>query len=385
MTDAQGYKARQERLLHHLHGAGVPVAVLSTPANLFYFSGVWLETGERAVALILHEGKDPVFIVHEMFSAETDGVAMNRRFWRDGDDVYQQIANEIVSKNGISAHSTTAVAAGIGAGGVRFAVDGGLEARHLLPILGKNTNLSVPVLVDSFVSRLRAAKGQDEIAELDVASQMADDVVQRVKEALVPGVTERDVAERLAQLWKEVGAPSMSFPPIVAFGKNGGSPHHEPGLSKLSKGDMVIVDTGGVYNHYCSDITRTYLVGSATSEMQQVYEVCLEANLAGIAAAKPGVTLGAVDKAVRDVITKAGYGPHFTHRTGHGVGIEIHEPPFVSPGNDMVLEPGMVMSIEPGIYLPDKFGVRIEDLIVMEEARARPLNKAPKSFADIVL
>lgn len=364
MNDGHLLRERRRRLQRLLQGAGVDAAVLTSPANLFYFTGAWLETGERAIALVLSDA-NPLLIVHEMFAQETAHLDVQRLFWRDGVHPGRDIAQAL-------------------AGFAQWAVDGALEARHLLPLLPTATGL-LPRLVDPFVAELREHKDATEIRQLEAASRMADEVMLRIRSELAPGMTEQAVAERLRTLWSELGAAEMSFPAIVAAGANGSAPHHEPDGTVLAAGDLVIVDTGGVVARYCSDITRTFILGEPTAEQQRVYQVCLEANRAGIAAAKPGVTLGAVDAVVRQVIAEAGYGAFFTHRTGHGVGIEIHESPFVSAGNDLVLQPGMVMSIEPGIYLPGQFGVRIEDLIVVGDDGARCLNHAHKGLDDVVI
>ncbi|MDQ0190883.1 aminopeptidase P family protein [Alicyclobacillus cycloheptanicus] len=359
-------EARRARLREMLRREGLSAAVVTSPAAGYYFSGVWLETGERVSALILFADRDPIWVVHEMFRHEADAAEVEKQFWKDGDNPYPLIA-KIVGE-------TTPIA-----------IDGHWEARHLLPLMAARPNAPAPVVSDAVVGWLRERKDAAEMKSLERASQMADEVVHRVRAALQPGVTEAAVAAELARLWEAVGAAGMSFPPIVAAGTAGAAPHHEPDETKVAAGTTVIVDTGGIYQHYCSDITRTFVIGAPTEEVAKVYECVLAAQLAGIAAAKPGVTLGAVDAAVRKVIEDAGYGPYFTHRTGHGVGLEIHEAPFVVGGNDELLAEGMVMSIEPGIYLPGKFGVRIEDLVVIEADGARSLNQAPKRLDDVVI
>ncbi|GMA58588.1 hypothetical protein GCM10025858_30910 [Alicyclobacillus sacchari] len=235
------------------------------------------------------------------------------------------------------------------------------------------------------MNQLRVKKDLTELELLRAASRQADDVVCAVKQHIRLGVSERELARTLESLWQSVGAEGMSFPPIVATGAHAAEPHHEPGVTGIEPGHAVIVDTGGVFHRYCSDITRTFIVGEPSPQLRDVYECVLAANLAGIAAVKPGVTLGEIDDVVRGVIERAGYGSYFTHRTGHGVGLDIHEAPFVVGGNEQVLEPGMVMSIEPGIYLPGQFGVRIEDLVAVTETGAEVLNQAPKRLRDVVI
>lgn len=363
---SQMISERRTRLQAALRKANLAAVVVTSPAAGYYFSGVWLETGERVNALVMFSERDPIWIVHEMFRHEAQAADVEKQFWKDGDNPYPLIAAAVGEKTAV-------------------AVDGHWEARHLLPFTAARPQAPLPVIADGVVGALRERKDEAELGDLERASQMADEVVDHVRSALVSGTREVDVAKKLAELWQRVGATAMSFLPIVAAGTAGSAPHHEPDENPVVTGSTVIVDTGGIYKHYCSDITRTFVIGDPTPEVAKVYECVLAAQRAGIAAAKPGVTLGAVDAAVRKVIEDEGYGAYFTHRTGHGVGLEIHEAPFVVGGNDEQLAPGMVMSVEPGIYLPGKFGVRIEDLVVIEENGARSLNQAPKELADVTV
>ena len=357
---------------NELSKQGLDAVVVTAPANLYYFSGVWLEVGERATALVIRQAGAPLWIVHAMFREEVSGVELETVFWRDGERPFAQITKAIGQAS-------------------RFAIDGDWEARHVLALQETMRAVApacVAVAADDIISQLRARKDADELVKLQQASLRADGVVAKLKAQITADATELQLARQLSVLWEESHSEGMSFSPIVAVGKNGAAPHHEPDDTKVWGADgatTVVVDTGGFYERYVSDITRTFVVGEPTEEIKQVYELVLAANLAGIAAAKPGVTLSDVDKATRDVIESAGYGEYFTHRTGHGVGLSIHEAPFVVAGNQQKLEVGMVMSIEPGIYLPGKFGVRIEDLIVIEEDGARPLNQAPKRLEDVVV
>jgi Xaa-Pro dipeptidase len=365
MTD-NVYEKRRQRLYRLLEEHGVAAVLVTSTAGVYYFTGVWLNPGERASAVILQPGHDPVWVVPEMFRHEAAASDVEKRYWNDGGNPYRLMA-EVVAKGGA------------------LAVDGDWSTRHLLALAAEVGADTLPRSADGVLGALRAVKDEAEIRALEQASQWADQVVARIREFLTPVRTERQAAEELARLWREVGSPEMSFPPIVAAGSRGAAPHHEPDDSQLGRDTTVIVDTGGFYRHYCSDITRTFVLGRATAEMEQVYRVVLAAQQAGIAAAKPGVTLGEVDRAVRQVIQDAGYGPYFTHRTGHGVGLDIHELPYVMADNPQRLEVGMVMSIEPGVYLPNRFGVRIEDLVVIEAGGARSLNRAPKQWEEVVI
>lgn len=363
------YQKRIARMQAVLKERGLDAILVTAPANLYYFAGIWLEVGERATALVIRKDKPAIWRVHAMFSSEVSSSPVETSLWRDGENAFPKLREVLEDSRSI-------------------AVDGDWEARHVLRLMNVLDKSVKIVPADDLVGELRIRKDTDELAKLQKASDMADFVVDKIRDYIRPGVTEIQLAKHLALVWEESGSEGMSFPPIVAVGQNAAAPHHEPDDTALLDGasaTTVICDTGGLYKRYVSDITRTFVVGEPTDEIRTVYECVLAANLAGIAAAKPGVTLGSVDLAARKVIEDAGFGEYFTHRTGHGVGLSVHEAPFVVAGNDMVLEEGMVMSIEPGIYLPGKFGVRIEDLIVIEKDGARPLNNAPKRLDDVTI
>ncbi|GMA62297.1 Xaa-Pro peptidase family protein [Alicyclobacillus fastidiosus] len=360
MTTHSVYEARRMRLAQDLHNNGVDAVVLTHPACFYYFTGSWVETGERAAGLIVLPDGESAIVAHEMFQLPFEKAGVQIEFWKDGESAYPLFAKRIGRQSGT------------------VAIDGTWQARHVIGLQATLPEGVRTVSGDPFIERARVRKDVDELKSLSHASWQADQVVQQLREHLKSGLTELEVSRKVSELWQSVGAHGESFPAIIGIGQNGAEPHHEPDDSLLVAGTTLIVDTGGIYEHYCSDITRTYILGEPSEAIREVYNLVLEANLAGIAAAKPGVTLGEVDDVVRDVIVRGGYGKYFTHRTGHGVGLDIHEAPYVISGNEQVLEPGMVMSIEPGIYLPGKFGVRIEDLIVITELGATTLNNAPK-------
>lgn len=228
--------------------------------------------------------------------------------------------------------------------------------------------------------QLRAVKDDEELEAIIGAQRIAERALAEILEEIRPGVTEKEIAARLQYLMLHYGASDMSFDPIVVSGPNGSLPHGVPSEKVIQKGEFVTMDFGCIYQGYCSDMTRTVAVGFATEEMRRVYDTVLAAQLAGIAAARAGVTGSVVDGAARDVIDTAGYGAYFGHSFGHGVGVEIHEAPSAAPGSDQPLPCGAVISAEPGIYLPGKLGVRIEDMIVLQEAGCWNLTKAPKEL-----
>ena len=228
--------------------------------------------------------------------------------------------------------------------------------------------------------QLRMVKDNEELEALVAAQRIAERALEEILEEIRPGVTEKEIAARLQYLMLHYGASDMSFDPIVVSGPNGSLPHGVPSEKPIRQGEFVTMDFGCIYHGYCSDMTRTVAVGFATEEMHTVYQTVLSAQLAGIHAARAGVTGREVDGAARAVITAAGYGDYFGHSFGHGVGVEIHEAPNASPMNDKPLPAGAVISAEPGIYLPGKLGVRIEDVILLTEEGCRDITKAPKEL-----
>lgn len=210
-------------------------------------------------------------------------------------------------------------------------------------------------------------------------------IAQDALEATIPlikiGMTEKELSSELVvQLLRHGSEPEMPFAPIVSGGPNAANPHASPTERKLQAGDLLVVDWGATYDGYISDLTRTFAVGEVDEEYRKIHEIVQEANAAGRAAARPGVPCANVDKAARDVIEKSGYGTYFTHRTGHGIGMEGHEEPYMRGDNMQLLEPGMAFTVEPGIYLPNRNGVRIEDNVVITEAGADVLSDMPREI-----
>lgn len=231
------------------------------------------------------------------------------------------------------------------------------------------------------IARLRMVKSPDEIAKIRAASNLAEGVLFDLLNELGEGITEREVAARFEYEFKMAGASGPSFSPIVLFGSRSSLPHGVPTGRTLQRGDIVLLDFGCVRESYCSDLTRTYVYGTIPGAwFEEIYAVTLEAQLAGLAAIRPGASCRDVDAAARDIIRAAGFADYFGHGLGHGVGLEIHESPRLNIQSDAVLEAGMIVTCEPGIYLPGKGGVRIEDLIAVTEDGCDVLTRAPKEL-----
>jgi Xaa-Pro aminopeptidase len=247
--------------------------------------------------------------------------------------------------------------------------------RFRAALSGAEQTLASEVLAD-----LRMRKAPEEVDALRRAGQAIDRVHRRMADFLVPGRTEREAGRDVAAAILAEGHRSVDFV-IVASGPNGASPHHEVGDRVLERGDVVVVDIGGTTPEgYCSDCTRVYTLGEPPEEFRRYYAVLHEAQLAACAHARPGVSAESVDAAARSVIAAAGYGDSFVHRTGHGIGVETHEEPYIVEGNATVLEPGMAFSIEPGIYLTGRHGARIEDIVVTTDDGIERLNATDRDY-----
>ncbi len=253
------------------------------------------------------------------------------------------------------------------------------QLRALQDIFG-----SIPVepcekLTES-IAALRMVKNEEEIENIVKAQRIAERAFENILNYIKVGVSERKLAVELDYILRRFGAQKNAFDTIVVSGENSSMPHGVPGYRCLKEGDFVTFDFGAMYNGYCSDMTRTVAVGYATDEMQLVYNTVLKANMAAISKISSDVKCCEVDAAARDVIRKAAFSKYFTHSTGHGVGLEVHEQPTLAPKNEELLKTGSVVTVEPGIYIPGKFGVRIEDMLLVEASGCKNLTECEKSL-----
>jgi Xaa-Pro aminopeptidase len=261
----------------------------------------------------------------------------------------------------------------------------GLEAEHVTLAEKKRLANLLPTgirLKDaaSVVERLRMVKDDDEIQLIREAVKLGAKLFDRALKVLRPGLKETDVAAEMELAARRAGAEAMSFPTIIASGERSALPHGRASTKIIRSAEFVVCDFGVILGGYCSDQTRTVWVGRASSKARDVYDAVREAQQAGADAVRPGITAGEVDEAARKVLRKAGLGRYFTHSTGHGVGLEIHESPRVAAGQQDVLKPGMVITIEPGVYFPGKWGVRIEDMVAVTPSGREVLTPTSKEF-----
>ena len=358
------YAGRLSKGRERTSEAGLDGLIVSPSPDLIYLAGYDAPLLERLTVLILRAASDPVLIVPELERLRAASSAAGRlvdiRAWRDGDDPYELVRSLI-------------------GGGHAYGASDRMWASHLIRLQDSLPDAKF-VPSSSVLSSLRERKDAMEIELLRQAGHSADETFARISGEGLQGRSERDVARSLAEVLVETGHQTAAFT-IVGSGPNSASPHHEPGERMIARGDTVVLDFGGRVGGYCSDITRTVAVAERSSEVEEVHGIVHEAQEAAFRTAGPGVPAEQVDMAARSVIETAGYGAAFLHRTGHGIGLEEHEAPYIVAGNDQLLEPGMCFSIEPGIYREGRFGVRIEDIVVITDDGAARLNEAPRDLS----
>ncbi|WP_392485979.1 M24 family metallopeptidase [Haloimpatiens sp. FM7315] len=350
---------RVENIIKNMNNKGIKQLIITSPSSIYYILGVWIEPGERLMALYINSNGTIKFFANELFALDSN-LGVDLVLHKDGDDSIEPIAS-ICEDNTV------------------FGVDKTWPSHFLITLMEKKPNLKF-VNASPVIDEVRMIKDENEIGLLKEASIVNDKVMKDLINSLSKEKSEKTVADNMMSLYKKYGTEEFSFPPIVAYGANAASPHHDCDSTFLKKGDCIILDIGGKTKGYCSDMTRTVFYGEPSLESRKVYNTVLESNLAGIKAIKPGVKLCDIDKASRDVIDNAGYGKYYTHRTGHNIGIEDHEYPSVGSTDEEIAKPGMVFSIEPGIYIPGKVGVRIEDLVLVTETGCKVLNAYPKEL-----
>ena len=353
---------------------GVDVVVVTPGSDLRYLCGYAAHALERLTALAVPRRGEPLLVVPRleapMVAASPAGtLGLELLAWDETDDPFARLADAVTARLG-SAPARVAV-------GNRTWAEHALGVQRALP--GSALELAGPIL-----DRLRMVKTPAEVEELAYAGTAIDRVHARMGELLRVGRTEAEVGADIAAAILAEGHVAVDFT-IVGSGPNGASPHHELSDRVVQAGDLVVVDIGGeTATGYRSDCTRTYLVGGVAARgLRDWYAVLQRAQAEATAAVRPGVTCAQIDAVARRVITDAGWGEHFLHRTGHGIGLDTHEAPYVVEGNDLPLEPGMAFSVEPGIYLPGRYGARIEDIVVCTDDGVRILNEGTRELVEL--
>ena len=357
------HEERIARARAEIERHGLDALVVAPSPDLVYLTGYDPTPFERPTLLMLRPGADPVLLVPELERPLAAASSMGERLelvaWRDGSDPYGAAASIL----GESA---------------RIAVVDRLWASHLLGLQealpGASFTAGSPLM-----GRLRAVKDTQELEALRRAGRAADETFRQIVELSFQGRSEEDVADDLANLLVRNGHLRAEFT-IVASGPNSASPHHDPGGRTILPRDAVVMDFGGELGGYYSDTTRTVVVVEPPEGFEPAYEVVREAQAAAVDAVRPGIETQDLDRIARSTIEGAGYGDRFIHRTGHGIGLEVHEPPYLVEGDHTILAPGMTFSVEPGVYLEGRFGIRIEDIVVVTEDGVERLNRSTRDL-----
>lgn len=366
------FAERLRRWQQELQAAGVQAALLTAGINFYYLSGFYVpHAGERLTALLVPAAGEPVLIVPalEREAARASWVT-DVRAWRDGEDPYVVLA---------------AAARDRGVTGGVWGLEGDRATVNLQARLQSVGALAGWRDIGPSLAAMRVIKSAAEAELMRRACRFLEPALDRVRRGLRPGVSEREIVAWLSEEMEAAGSEGHAFPAIALTGAKSALPHGVPGRETVADGDLVVIDFGGICEGYASDITRTFLVGNVSAQAQEIYDVVLAANEAGIAAARPGVPAEDVDAAARRVIEEAGYGQYFVHRTGHGIGLDVHEAPWITAGNREPLRPGMAHSVEPGIYVPGVGGVRIEDLVLITDDGCEVLTRWPKERAAVTV
>lgn len=360
-------QARIEKLIRSMSETGFDAIALNPSPTLTYLTGLQFHLMERPTVFIVSIHGETAMVLPELEASKLEGITMGIQAFTYSDDpetradAFKRAADHL---------QLPGEELGVEATRMRF-----LEMMYL----GDAFPEAAFVDANDCLAGLRLIKDLDEIDKMNQAARIAEEALLITLQGLRAGVTEKAVAnELIIHLLRAGSDPGLPFSPIVAFGENTANPHAVPNDRALRTGDLVLVDWGAGYLGYLSDITRTFTYGDVDPELLQVGEIVLRANRAGRDSVQPGVQAGAVDRAAREVIDAAGYGHAFVHRTGHGLGLEAHEAPYIYDGNELILKAGMTFTVEPGVYLPGKGGIRIEDDVVVTETGRESLSQLPR-------
>lgn len=363
---------RFARLFQSISDAGLDGVALNPGPSLMYLTGLNFHLMERPTVVLAVLPDRIAIIMPRLEAAKLAQMTGSITDFQYGDNPAEWPG---VFKSACDSMGLNGKKIGVEPNRLRF-----LELNYLQLAAPKTHFLSAGSIFDV----LRLQKDAGEIALMRQAVKIAQSALVNTIPLAKVGMTERELAAELTiQMLRKGSDPEMPFAPIVSSGPNSANPHASPSDRKLSPGDLLVVDWGAYYRGYVSDLTRTFAIGEVAPEYQHIAKIVAEANAAGRAACRPGIAAGDVDRAARAVIEKSGYGIYFTHRTGHGIGMEGHEPPYMFAENDLILAEGMAFTVEPGIYLPGRNGVRIEDNMVITAQGADSLSDLPRELSVI--
>jgi len=352
------YQKRLQKITALMENENIFQMLLTSSSNLFYLTGVSFDSGERFTALLLSREQAPLFFCNSLFP-QGEKSPFDVVWHEDGSDPLVSVIEKLNPQ-------------------YPLAVDKDCPARFLFSLLKQSFHLSD---ASSVIDRARMIKDNHEIRLLREASGINDKALHFLTEQFRPDITEKELMRAL-ELFYNRHDSVFSFMPLIAFGSHAAVPHHKTGNTLPETSGSVLFDIGGRTRGYCSDMTRTFSFGAPAPLLKEIHAITLEANTVAEEMIRPGVLFRDIDLTARNIIEKYGYGEYFTHRTGHNIGIDVHEYPDVSRTNAMPVEAGMAFSVEPGIYIPGHCGVRIEDLVIVTETGAEILNKYPKDLKE---
>jgi Xaa-Pro dipeptidase len=369
MTTSAIIQKRQSKLIAAIQASQIDAVVINPGPSLHYLTGLHFHLSERPVVMIFSAEQTPVLVLPELESAKLQEISYPLNSFAYGEDPTKW---DRAFSQAIQASRLTGAKIGVESRSLRV-----LELRLLEQAAPKAEFFPA----DDVIASLRMIKDEAETAAMQKAAKIAQISLKATLPMIEVGVSEQEIAAELSmQLLRHGSNPQLPFFPIVSGGPNSANPHAAPSERKLGVGDLLVIDWGANVDGYFSDITRTFAIGEIDTEYKKIAEIVLEANQAGHNAAGPGVPAMVIDQAARKVIEEAGYGEFFTHRTGHGLGMETHEEPYIRGDNEFVLQPGMTFTIEPGIYLPNRNGVRIEDDVIITETDCRSFTDLPREL-----
>ena len=348
------------RILGAMEEKSVPQMIIADPLTIFWLTGKMIVPGERLLALYLNVNGNHKLVINELFPQEKD-LGVDLVWYNDIQDGVE-ILSQYVEKD------------------KTIGIDKIWPAKFLLRLqeLEAGSRFVNGSMIVDYIRMIKDEKEQELMRE---SSRLNDAAVEKLIPWVGKGLTERELSAKIREIYKELGCEGVSFEPITAYAKGAADPHHVTDDSRGKRGDCVILDIGAFKNNYASDLTRTVFIGEVSDRAKEIYDIVAEANRRGIEAARPGNRMCDVDAACRDYITEKGFGPYFTHRTGHSIGLEDHEFGDVSSVNEDIIKPGQCFSVEPGIYLPEEgIGVRIEDIVLITEDGCEVLNHFPKDL-----
>ncbi|KON27071.1 hypothetical protein AC481_05835 [miscellaneous Crenarchaeota group archaeon SMTZ-80] len=360
------YQSRFNKVIKNMEKKSVDFLFLFPSANMYYLTGFWPQPEDRAIFSILSNKGDSFFIAPEMYEGQIlkHTWIKDVKIWKTKVD-FERVFDELVKE--FKMHKAN------------IAIEDRTWADFIIRIQNKIPNSKIS-LASNLIKDLRIRKTTEEIMFMKKAGTLAEEIIKKITENLDIGISELEISGLIEYEARKKGSKRMAFDTITSFGQNSANPHNEPSEKKLRQGDIVMIDFGPRCNGYCSDITRTIFKGKPTKKAESIFKIVAEAHDRAASAIKPGIKASELDKLARGAIRKYGLDKFFIHGTGHGLGLDIHEEPYIKKDSSIKLDEGMTFTIEPGIYLPNEFGIRIESSYLVIDDGYDSLTSNPRDF-----